>query len=175
MIDRILFRTYFKGFVQAFKGKSPNHDFFWRCSSKTQKINTLHLQKCGHFCLKDLKCQDSNKPSTTGCFLISHMSCKALSPQQGLHQFLSPERELWAGSALGLSFRLQCPADTKCERRIPKWWICACLRCVHVLCKTPPLLQRLPQSPGWALIAASSHLCSHIQAKGMWNVLWLGK
>lgn len=41
--------------------------------------------------------------------------------------------------------------------------------------KTPLLLQRLPQSAGWALVAAKFHLCSHTQAKGRWNVLWLGE
>lgn len=159
------FKDLLEGFCTGFKGKHPNQDFLWRCSLKTWKINTVHLQKCGHFCLKDLKCQECRQPSSSGFFWFhtSLVQLWALSKEGKAQRGAAPvcarsceQEQHWGAD------RAAEPWGHQVGMGNPEWWI-------PVLCRTPLCLQRLPQSVGWPLITASSHFSSHSQAEGMRN------
>lgn len=162
------FKDLLEGFCTGFKGKHPNRDFLWRRSLKTWKISTLHLQKCGHFCLKGLKCQECRQPSSRGCSDFTHLLFQLWA--------LSRERKAQGGAApISAVSRISTGgADSAGEpwwsqvwMRNPEWWI-------SVLCRTPLFLK--PPTICWM---ATDHCqlpfqLSH-QAEGMWNVLWLGE
>lgn len=143
------FKDLLEGFCTGFKGKHPNRDFLWRRSLKTWKINTLHLQKCGHFCLKGLKCQECRQPSSRGCSDFTHLLFQLWA--------LSKERKAQGGAApISAVSRISTGgADSAGEpwwsqvwMRNPEWWI-------SVLCRTHNLLDG-----HWPLPAPISALTS---------------
>lgn len=99
---------------------------------------------------------------------------KAPSPQRGeegsvqeLLQFLNPDRELWAGSALGVLIMLQ--SLGKEGSQSDEFVLVSDVS----LCSVKHLsFSKGSHNP---LMAASFHWSSAMQAEGMWNVLWLGE
>lgn len=155
------FKDLLEGFCTGFKGKHPNRDFLWRRSLKTWKINTLHLQKCGHFCLKGLKCQECRQPSSRGCSDFTHLLFQlwALSKERKAQGGAAPISAV-SRSALGELTVLGSPGDPRCEWGTQNDEFLCFVE--HTICWMATDHCQLPFQ------------LSH-QAEGMWNVLWLGE